>query len=183
MSAFITCADSLKSALSRLCDCNDSTMFYNPAGIMFLIRGMTDEDDSRSIDIGVLGGELMDRCMKHETDVSEEGNIYVLQEFVVDNDTIDDIKKTMNEFWEWTVCPCNEYLIKHPEATMCYVCEMTCGGQTPEEFCPICHDHGHTRWMIQTPCCKQNMHRTCHRLWKTRSRSCAICRQESPCDL
>lgn len=147
-----------------------------------MLRGEKDSS-THSIDISVVKQDntpYIEHCMTHEADVivSEEGDFFIVHEYIVDDTTIDEIKKTLNDLWFWTVCPCSQYIIKQPNERMCYICEMTLDDITEDEtdFCPICHDYGHPRWMHRTACCSQKMHRTCYQQWKATSHTCAICR-------
>jgi len=183
MSTFVTSTENIHRALTRLCEANDATVYENPGGISLMIRGIQDEDGAHSIDISVVASKetpYIDQCMRHEADVvvSEDGDFYIVHEYTVEDSTIGDIKQALNEAWLWTVCPCSQYLVKQPGERMCYICELTLEDITEDEtdFCPICHDYGHPRWMHRTVCCNQRMHRTCYQRWKSTSDRCAICR-------
>jgi hypothetical protein len=182
---FIESVNSLYAALSRLCEANDAFVFRNPGGIPILLRGIK-EDDHCNVDVSVTTCEdrpCIEECMKNEVGVSQEDNFFILHEFTIDEDTIKEIQEALNSMWLWTVCPCGQYIIKQANEEMCYMCRMTLASTitapSQESFCPICHDaRSHPRWMMQTPCCKQAMHRLCHMIWKSKADTCAICRAQ-----
>lgn len=181
--AFITSTECLHQALCRLCDADDAVLFRNKHGIMLMIRA-TSEGDTMNFDISIVTEkepEHITTCVSHEPDAIETENreFFLMDEFSCKRDdmvTMDTIKTMLNDMWGWSVCPCAMHFVKDG-SKMCYVCHMSMAPEPEtEEFCAICHEHGHHRWMMKTSCCSQNMHKVCRGIWANTSSTCAYCR-------
>lgn len=183
---FIEESESLRTALIRLCAAEDTLLFRTPEKILCMIRTATDgmKPDELNFDICIVSESepsYITTCLKNDSDAvsSEVGDFYVIEEFICqpdDIETIDAARRKLNEMYTWSVCPCCSYFIKDKKST-CIMCEMTRSkDQSQDDFCVICHEHGHDRWMATTPCCKQRMHTMCLNQWQQKSETCAYCR-------
>ena len=99
--------------------------------------------------------------------MDEDEGVVVIKEFEFEDADAEELKEAVdfvNAVNAWTICPCGDHLVKDQPAGngICYFCEMTTHKDDEEtRFCPICHEEGRLRWMVETPCCHQHLHRKC----------------------
>lgn len=190
----ITSKDAFLKTLIRLREANDNVAFRTSGGLRIMIRNDPSDDntkDSLDFDVSVVAEEevpAIAKALRNEVDIIEdECGVIVIEEYSFlesDTENLERALEFLNIVDSWCICPCGEYLIKDT-CTMCYYCDLT---RNPDDttgiFCPICHEEGCSRWMIETECCKQKMHRKCKdtciataesRLQEAR---CPMCRTE-----
>ena len=180
--AFISDAAALLRTLKRLRDANDNVAYRTSGGLRIMIRNDPESETDvsgkeLSFDVSVIIEDEPDeivKAIKNEIDIMEDDSGCIVIEDYSFQDTDTESLQTAVDFLNavdlWTVCPCGEFLIKDAHVgtalkaavSMCYYCECTReSNDTLEVQCPICHDHGSTRWMVKLPCCGQSMHRKC----------------------
>lgn len=168
---FISDPKAFLRMLQRLMASNDNVAYRTSGGLRIMLRNEPNDDqDDISFDVSVVIEDeppAIERAMKNEIDIMEdESGCLVIEEYsfmLEDTETLNNVVEFLNAVDLWCVCPCGEYLIKD-NGKMCYYCEMTAEKPDPTQediFCPICHESGHARWMMNTSCCKQKMHRKC----------------------
>jgi hypothetical protein len=177
-----------RACLRRLRANNDSLMFTTPSRLKIAIRNdpMTSNGTMLGFDVSIVTDDddsdsAVHRAAKNEIDVYEDDTGCIVIDDYEFEDTDDvELQKAMdmvNDVAQWSICPCGYYFIKDGDPHMCYHCELT---RTADDlagvFCPICHDAGFPRWMVQLPCCKQRLHRSCRDACAAMSSTCPLCR-------
>ena len=166
---FVSDPEALLRTLQRLVNANDNVTYRTSGGLRVMIRNdPNDDQDDISFDVSVVIEDeppAVEKALKNEIDIMEDDSgCIVIEEYSFmreDAETLKNVVDFLNAVDAWCVCPCGEFLVKDG-CTMCYYCEMTAEKtDTDDVFCPICHESGHPRWMVNTACCKQLMHRKC----------------------
>ena len=191
----ITSKEALLQTLIRLREANDNIAFRTTGWLRVMVRNDPSSDsvnkDNLDFDVSVVAEEevpAVAKALKNEIDIIEdECGVIVIEEYSfleTDTESLEQTMDFLNLVDSWCICPCGEYLIKDKK-NMCYYCDMT---QNPQEtagiFCPICHEEGCSRWMVETECCKQKMHRKCRETCiataeaRLQEASCPMCRTE-----
>ena len=180
---FISDSAALLRTLKRLRSANDNVAYRTSGGLRIMIRNDPDSETDVNkteiaFDVSVViedEPEEIVKAIKNEIDIMEDDSgCIVIEDYSFQETDAEALKSAvdfLNAVDSWTVCPCGEFLIKDAHVdtvpskaavSMCYYCECTREStDTLDVQCPICHDHGSTRWMVKLPCCGQWMHRKC----------------------
>jgi len=189
-------SNQLWAALKRIHEANDAIMFKNHSGeftimirndpdcighfmnIELLIVVDADDDDADAL-VAIL--KNYPDAIGFESDRPGEFIIdtFELDKREVDEESVETLRKLINDVFSHTICNCNKYFIKDGK-DMCIFCEMTATTEDLEfTDCPICMDKCYNMHGKIMKCCGVKLHTKCDSKWySTGNKKCVMCRAE-----
>jgi hypothetical protein len=116
------------------------------------------------------------------TVIVHEIPVFKMSELKEDSKEVDDVRKRVNEVYEWRVCHCGKRFIKNGEDSMCLLCVLTASDKEraalkdEDRECSICFDPCGERFAKRLKCCGAHLHDRCSRKWLAAHMTCPRCR-------
>lgn len=105
-----------------------------------------------------------------------------ISDLKTDSHEVGEVRKRVNEIYEWRICSCGKRFVKRPEDAVCLLCDLTASDREraaladESRACAICLDNCGNRHAKRMKCCSAFVHDRCSRKWLSGHGNCPHCR-------